>query len=47
LGVVAWDFKKRKAGHMEMEKQMFGKQMLAGPRRNNWTQRGISTSRLY
>ena len=28
---------------MEMEKQVFGKQMVAGPCRDNGTQRGILT----
>lgn len=32
--------KKRKAIHMEIEKQVFGKQMFTGPKRNNteWTE---------
>ena len=36
-----WDFKGSNATDIEMEKQMFGKQMLAGYRRDNGTQRGI------
>ena len=31
---------------MEMEKQMFGKQMYAGPGRDSGRQRGIVTNRL-
>ena len=31
------------ANDMEMEKQMFGKQMFAEPSRDNGTQRGILT----
>ena len=36
--VVVWDFKGRKAIHMEMKKQVFGKQMFAGLCRDNVTQ---------
>ena len=43
LGAVVWDFK---AIHMEMEKQMFGKQMFAGPCRDSGAQRRILTSDL-
>lgn len=28
---MVWDFKREKAIHMEMKKQMFGEQRLAGP----------------
>ena len=41
LGVVVWDFRVGKAIEIEIEKQMFDKQMFAGPYRDSGTQRGI------
>ena len=39
--------KKRKGINMERERQMFGKQVFAGPCKANGTQRGILTNRLW
>lgn len=39
LGLWFLTSKEKKAVHLKMEKQVFGKQMFAGPRRDNGTQR--------
>ena len=47
LGIVVWDLKGRKSIHVKKEKQVFGKQMFAGPGKDNGTQREILTNRIY
>lgn len=41
LWVVVWDFKSKEGLHMEMEKQMLGKPVFAGPCRDHGTQSGL------
>ena len=42
LGEVVWDLKGEKTIDMEIEKQMFGEQMFAGPCRDSVTERSLS-----
>ena len=44
LWVVVWDFKSKEGIHMEMEKQMVGKPVFAGPCRDHGTQNGLQAT---
>ena len=47
LRVVIWDFKRADGGSHADGKTNFDKQMFVGPCRDNGTQRGTLTNRLF
>ena len=46
-GIGVWDFKEKDISQREQKEQMFGKQIFAGPYRNNRTQNFIFLSNVF